>query len=184
MVIQKAFTVGTIVAFGSYLHTLYGALQGLANAPVDFATSMVSFERVFEVIDLPVDIQEKPDALVLKNANGDLVFEDVSFRYDASDDSQLKAVRRYGQMDQVAATLSGYERETAGRDVERSEEARPLSQAREDALDHVSFSVRPGQLVALVGPSGAGKTTLTYLIPRLYDPSEAGFFLTATICVM
>ena len=62
LVIQSAFTIGTIVAFGAYLTSLYGALQGLANAPVDFATSMVSFERVFEVIDLPTEIQEKPDA--------------------------------------------------------------------------------------------------------------------------
>ena len=65
LVIQGAFTVGTIVAFGAYLSSLYGALQGLANAPVEFATSVVSFERVFEVIDLPSEIQEQPDALVL-----------------------------------------------------------------------------------------------------------------------
>ena len=58
-VIQGAFTIGTIVAFGAYLGKLYGALQGLSNAPVEFATSMVSFERVFEVIDLPVDIPRK-----------------------------------------------------------------------------------------------------------------------------
>jgi ATP-binding cassette subfamily B protein len=64
-VIQDKFTVGTIVAFGAYLGTLYGSLQGLANAPVDFSTSMVSFERVFEIIDLPLDIEEKPNALVL-----------------------------------------------------------------------------------------------------------------------
>ncbi len=62
--------VGTIVAFGAYLGSLYGALQGLSNAPVEFATSMVSFERVFEVIDLPVDIPEKPDAVVLEDSPG------------------------------------------------------------------------------------------------------------------
>ena len=61
-VIRGLFTVGTIVAFGSYLASLYGAMFGLANAPVDFATSVVSFERVFEVIDMPLDIVEKPDA--------------------------------------------------------------------------------------------------------------------------
>ena len=70
LVIQGAFTVGTIVAFGAYLGSLYGALQGLANAPVEFATSMVSFERVFEVIDLPVDIPEKPDAVALQDSRG------------------------------------------------------------------------------------------------------------------
>src|SRR5512139_2045563 len=75
LVIQRAFTVGMIVAFGAYLTSLYSALQGLANAPVDFATSMVSFERVFEVIDLPTEIVERPDALVLPAVRGDLIFE-------------------------------------------------------------------------------------------------------------
>ena len=70
LVIQGTFTIGTIVAFGSYLGSLYGALQELANAPVDFATSMVSFERVFEVIDLPVEIDDKPGAVVLQNVAG------------------------------------------------------------------------------------------------------------------
>ena len=64
-VIQGAFTIGTIVAFGAYLDQLYGSLQGLASAPVDFSTSMVSFERVFEVLDLPHDIEERPDAAAL-----------------------------------------------------------------------------------------------------------------------
>ena len=107
LVIQGAFTIGTIVAFGAYLTSLYGALQGLANAPVDFATSMVSFERVFEVIDLPTEIQEKPNALVLQTVNGDLVFEDVSFRYDLDEKNLLSEVQRFGQMSQVKAVLSG-----------------------------------------------------------------------------
>jgi ATP-binding cassette subfamily B protein len=80
-VIQEAFTVGTIVAFGSYLGTLYSALQGLASAPVEFSTSMVSFERVFEVIDLPSDIVEKEDAIELDEVKGELVFEEVSLSY-------------------------------------------------------------------------------------------------------
>jgi ATP-binding cassette subfamily B protein len=80
MAIQKAFTIGTIVAFGAYLNNLYSALQGLANAPVDFATSVVSFERVFEVIDLPLDIDEKPDALILKDTRGELAFDNVTFK--------------------------------------------------------------------------------------------------------
>ncbi len=70
LVMQKTFTIGTIVAFGSYMSSLYSALQGLTNAPVDFATSVVSFERVFEVIDLPHDILEKPEACVLKEVRG------------------------------------------------------------------------------------------------------------------
>lgn len=206
-VIQGAFTVGTIVAFGAYLGNLYRALQGLSNAPVEFATSMVSFERVFEVIDLPVDIVEKPDAITLRDVRGEIVFEDVSFSYETGDEYLLSDVRRYGSMDSVRAALSGAPppratteevattEEAAGalasaeadrlargaaetaaalaqdaRD-DSAEELAPHSQARGLALEGVSFRAEPGQLVALVGPSGAGKTTLTYLIPRLYDPS-------------
>ena len=106
-VIRGAFTIGTIVAFGAYLGSLYSALQGLSNAPVEFATSMVSFERVFEVIDLPVDIPEKPDALVLKDVKGEIVFEDVSFQYETGDENLLSDVHRYGSMDNVTAVLSG-----------------------------------------------------------------------------
>ena len=172
LVIQRAFTIGTIVAFSAYLANLYGALQGLANAPVDFATSMVSFERVFEVIDLPTEIQEKPDALVLKTVRGDLVFEDVSFRYDVNEKNLLSEVQRFGMMSQVKAVLSGDEHKPNGQRPPNGDEATvpAVSQARVTALDHISFDARPGQLTALVGPSGAGKTTLTYLIPRLYDP--------------
>ncbi len=179
LVIQKAFTIGTIVAFGAYLTNLYGSLQGLANAPVDFATSMVSFERVFEVIDLPTEIQEKPDALTLTTVRGDLVFEDVSFRYDVNEKNLLSEVQRFGQMSRVTAVLSGDAPKPNGHRAPDDDEAAmpaalsaatPSSQARVTALDHIAFNARPGQLTALVGPSGAGKTTLTYLIPRLYDP--------------
>ena len=96
LVIQDKFTVGTIVAFGSYLSTLYGALQGLAGAPVEFSTSMVSFERVFEIIDLPHDIEEKKDAHVLKDAKGELAFEDISFKYSINENIMLSEVKRYG----------------------------------------------------------------------------------------
>lgn len=164
-VIQDMFTIGTIVAFGAYLGNLYGALQGLSNAPVEFATSMVSFERVFEVMDLPVDIPEKADAAVLNNARGEIVFDNVTFYYEAGDEHVLSDVHRYGSMDNVTAVLSGDK-------TEPEEEVIPRSQARSIALDSISFRAKPGQLVALVGPSGAGKTTLTYLIPRLYDPAS------------
>jgi ATP-binding cassette subfamily B protein len=164
-VIQGAFTIGTIVAFGAYLGSLYGALQGLANAPVEFTTSMVSFERVFEVIGLPVDIPEKPDAVALRDVRGEIVFDQVSFQYETGDENLLSDVHRYGSMDNVTAVLSGT------RASPEDEESVRRSQARSIALEEVSFRAAPGQLVALVGPSGAGKTTLTYLIPRLYDPS-------------
>jgi len=193
LVIQNKFTVGTIVAFGSYLGTLYGALQGLAGAPVEFSTSMVSFERVFEIIDLPHDIEEKKDALVLTNAKGELAFDNVDFKYSINENILLSSVKRYGSMADVGAVLSGGKKTTDdgpqtivkgkngqssmvnGRDLNLasdSPEPAATSQARDVALEGVSFTAKPGQLVALVGPSGAGKTTLTYLIPRLYDPSS------------
>jgi len=164
-VIQSAFTIGTIIAFGSYLGSLYGALQGLSNAPVEFATSMVSFERVFEVIDLPVEIAERSGALDLKEIRGEITFEDVSFKYEMGDEFLLSDVHRYGSLDNVTAVLSG------GKETREADDTTTHNQARSVALEHISFTAKPGQLVALVGPSGAGKTTMTYLIPRLYDTS-------------
>jgi ATP-binding cassette subfamily B protein len=170
-VIQDAFTIGTIVAFGSYLGSLYGALQGLSNAPVEFATSMVSFERVFEVIDLPVEIQEKTNAITLQAVRGEIRFKDVTFYYEDGDENLLSDVHRYGSMDNVTAVLSG----AKSTPDEAGEASR--SQARSTALEGINFHANPGQLVALVGPSGAGKTTLTYLIPRLYDPSSGAIYV-------
>ena len=112
LVIQDKFTIGTIVAFGSYLGTLYGAMQGLAGAPVEFSTSMVSFERVFEIIDLPHDIEEKKDALVLTNAKGELAFENVNFKYSINENILLSNVKRYGSMADVGAVLSGGKKTT------------------------------------------------------------------------
>jgi ATP-binding cassette, subfamily B, bacterial len=179
-VIQGSFTVGTIVAFGSYLGNLYGTLQGLAGAPSEFSTSIVSFERVFELIDLPNEIIEKENAIVLQDAQGELQFDNVSFNYHIDASLLLKDVKRYGKMEDVGAVLSGAKAVT-----EKTEDKAPrtkpaldgsesasTSQAREVALEEISFTAHPGQLVALVGPSGAGKTTLTYLIPRLYDPTD------------
>ncbi len=188
-VITDVFTVGTIVAFGSFLGQLYGALQGLAGAPVEFSTSMVSFERVFEIIDLPEDIAEKPNAIVLTNVRGELEFDNVTFNYRVDDSKLLKEVKRYGRHEDVGAVLSlaakpttddGQKTRAAGKNGQNEEavspdgetDAREASQARDVALEGVSFTARVGQLVALVGPSGAGKTTMTYLIPRLYDPSD------------
>jgi ATP-binding cassette subfamily B protein len=174
-VITGAFTIGTIVAFGAYLDQLYGALQGLAGAPVEFSTSMVSFERVFEVIDLPQDIVEISNAIVLKDVRGELQFEDVTFDYKIDESKLLSEVKRYGSMENVKAVLSLEEKKPGpdGSSPSNSgEELAPISQARETALEQISFTAMPGQLVALVGPSGAGKTTLTYLIPRLYDPTD------------
>ncbi|WP_275944766.1 ABC transporter ATP-binding protein [Phototrophicus methaneseepsis] len=159
LVLQGAFTIGTIVAFSTYLTQLYGPLQALTNAPVDFATSVVSFERVFEIIDLPLDIDEKPEAVQLGRANGELIFNDVTFVYDNTI-THLSEAKRFWEADE-GGVLSG-----------QGASNKKRSQARELALRNVSFHIEPGQLVALVGPSGAGKTTMTYLIPRLYDPTS------------
>jgi ATP-binding cassette subfamily B protein len=167
------------VAFSALLTQLYGALQGLANAPVDFATSMVSFERVFEVIDLPVEIGNKPDAIVLGRVEGELAFEHVTFAYRVDEKKLLSDVHRPWLADSVQTALSGDGKPvgTKRAQLDRPSEAPSISQAREMALHDLSFDIKPGQLVALVGPSGAGKTTLTYLIPRLYDPTEGSITL-------
>ena len=169
-VITGVFTVGTIVAFSAYLGSLYGSLQGLTNAPVDFSSSMVSFERVFEVIDLPAEIAEKPGCIELQDVKGEIIFDDVTFTYQAGDEQLLSDVHRYGSVDSISAVLSGSSVEGGHDDEHRS-------QARGNALEDVNFCVDPGKLVALVGPSGAGKTTMTYLIPRLYDPTSGSIRL-------
>ncbi len=169
--IQGRITIGTIVAFGSYLRILYSALQNLSNAPVEFSTSVVSFERVFEVLDLPVEIDEKPDAVALSGVNGEIVFDHVSFKYDDSHTGGLSDVRRFGQVQDGEGILSGSHQEEKKSETE-DDSADAQSQARSVALRDIDFTIPAGQLAALVGPSGAGKTTLTYLIPRLYDPGQ------------
>jgi len=165
-VILGNFTVGMIVAFGSYLGMLYSSLQSLSTAPVEFSTSVVSFERVFEVIDLPVEIDEKPNAIKIPSGASEIKFERVWFNYEGAPGALLSNVRRFGQINDVDGVLSGEVAEKE--EVEESEQ----NQARDTALQDISFEIKPGQLTALVGPSGAGKTTLTYLIPRLYDPTK------------
>jgi ATP-binding cassette subfamily B protein len=196
LVLVEGMTVGTIVAFAAYLTQLYGPLSALTNARVEFATSMVSFERVFEVLDLPVEIQDRPNATALGRAQGYLRFENVSFRYDANGPGgaaaiALAEVARFhwggGTASDVGRGTSDRARADAGTrprpgeaemtadrlDTELpSDGQRPTPDGARWALRNVSFDVSPGQLVAVVGPSGAGKTTLTYLVPRLYDPTE------------
>lgn len=170
LVLQDAFTVGTVVAFGTYLGQLYGPLMSLTNAPIEFAQSMVSFERVFEVLDIPVEIEEKQNAAVLPAAGGQIEFENVAFSYEAKDGtaSGLEEIARFTWGGSAAHLKRGKQREN-GDAVESNGTAVP---EKRWALSGITFAIEPGELVALVGPSGAGKTTITYLIPRLYDPTD------------
>ena len=148
-VINGGMTLGTIVMFSTLLNQLYGPLSAMSNARVEFATSLVSFERVFEILDLDHDILEHPNPTSLDVMGGRVHFDGVSFRYDTGDEVGLTASKRFGKpVDDVPA-------------------AGPTT--REWAIRDISFEVEPGQLAALVGPSGAGKTTISYLLPRLYD---------------
>ena len=152
LVIRGDIQVGAIVTFSALLAQLYGPLSAITNSRVEFATSLVSFERVFEVLDLDTDIPDPVTPEPLFPIRGRVEFADVSFRYQGEGPEGLEAVRRW--------------RRTAP-DV-------PVSRAstREWALRNIDFVSEPGTLTALVGPSGAGKTTISYLLPRLYDVTE------------
>ena len=94
MILGGVFTVGTLVAFGAYLTQLYGPLSSISNAHVEFATSMVSFERVFEVLDLPVEIRDRPDAIIRPEVTGGVTFQDVTFSYTEGGDGGSRAQDR------------------------------------------------------------------------------------------
>ncbi len=153
LVIQGAFTIGTVVMFAALLYQLYSPLSNLSNARVEFATALVSFERVFEVLDMVPDITDTPGALDLETAEGSVEFDDVWFRYPAGPVVEEKSAIKASEW-------------------RPGIEAGPTTSAHASerwALQQFSAKADPGQLVALVGPSGAGKTTISYLIPRLYD---------------
>jgi ATP-binding cassette subfamily B protein len=156
LVIKGSLTIGTIVALSAYLVGLYGPLSALSNARVELATSLVSFERVFEVLDLPRDIDEPAEPTTIGEISGRVTFDGVAFDYRSAASASLDHVKRFSW------------RSPSGPDVEAPQEM--IGRGR--ALNGLDFDVDPGRLVALVGPSGAGKTTVTYLIPRLYDVTE------------
>jgi ATP-binding cassette subfamily B protein len=161
MVIRDDITLGTLVMFASLLGQLYGPLSAISNSRVEFASSLVSFERVFEVLDLETDIPdpEQPEPLV--PATGRVEFSNVWFRYQSDRPEGLEAVRRFGRRHGSQEELT-----TA-----------PHASTREWALREVDFVAEPGTLTALVGPSGAGKTTISYLVPRLYDVTEGAVLI-------
>jgi ATP-binding cassette, subfamily B, bacterial len=133
---------GTVVALALLLTRLYGPLTGLANARVDVMTALVSFERVFEVLDLPPLIKEKDKPQAVPEGPVSVEFRDVRFSYPAADKVSLASLEDVAVLD----TRGG-----------------------EEVLHGVSFRAEPGQLIALVGSSGAGKSTIASLVPRLYD---------------
>ncbi|MGA7078572.1 MAG: ABC transporter ATP-binding protein [Terriglobales bacterium] len=142
LAVRHQLDVGTVVAFVSYLVRLYGPLAGLSNIQVSIMTALVSFERVFEVLDLRPMIQEKPNAIAIPDGPARISFDHVSFRYPTASEVSLASLEAVAIPDQ-----------TPGKTV----------------LYDITFGAEPGQLVALVGPSGAGKTTITHLVARLYD---------------
>lgn len=166
------FTIGTIVAFGTYLTQLYGPLMALTNAPVEFAQSMVSFERVFEVMDMPIEIQERTDSVALQSVEGTIEFDGVYFDYREQAAGQkvgLEEIARFSWGGGAAHLKRGKRKD--GDDNGELGDSDGVERTPQWALADLSFEIKPGQLAALVGPSGAGKTTTTYMIPRLYDPT-------------
>ena len=156
LVLKDVISVGTIVAFAAYLVRLYGPISSLTNVQVEFATSMVSFERVFEYLDLPIEIRDLPEGIELTQVAGRVCFENVSFGYMTKGQTNF--------LDDNGRHSLDFESDN---EIEQT-----IVPTRRWALRNLSFEIEPGKLVALVGQSGAGKTNVTYLLPRLYDPTE------------
>ena len=144
MVVNSALQLGELVALAALLGRLYGPLTALSNVRVDVMTALVSFERVFEVLDLEPLVKEAADPVVLQQHPVSVEFEGVGFRYPSADEVSLASLETVASGDRRAGA---------------------------SVLHDVNFTIQPGELVALVGPSGAGKTTITSLVARLYDPT-------------
>ncbi|SDO98974.1 ATP-binding cassette, subfamily B [Pedococcus dokdonensis] len=144
MAVGGSLTVGTLLALTALLARLYGPLTSLSNVRVDVMTALVSFERVFEVLDLHPLVTEQPDARPVPAGPVRVELSGVSFRYPSADEVSLASLESVATGDRKGGGV---------------------------VLRDVRFTAEPGQLVALVGPSGAGKSTITSLLARLYDPS-------------
>jgi ATP-binding cassette subfamily B protein len=142
LAVKHLLDVGTVVALVSYLARIYAPLVGLSNIQVSVMTALVSFERVFEVLDLAPMIQEKPGAIAILQGPARISFDHVSFRYPSASEVSLASLESVAVSDKTP---------------------------EKTVLHDITFTVEPGQMVALVGPSGAGKTTITQLVARLYD---------------
>ncbi len=142
LALSGSLDAGSVVALALLLTRLYGPLTALSNVRVDVMSALVSFERVFEVLDLQPMITERPGAVVLRKGSRSVEFVDVRFAYPSAE----------------AVSLASLEAISV-----------PDHSPRQPVLHGVSFRAEPGQLVALVGPSGAGKTTISQLVPRIYD---------------
>ncbi|MEU9836083.1 ABC transporter ATP-binding protein [Streptosporangium sp. NPDC048047] len=145
LAIDGAFELGTLVALAALLMRLYGPLTSLSNVHVDVMTALVSFDRVFEVLDLRPMVAERPGARPVPEGPASIEFDGVRFTYPAASEVSLASLESV---------------------------ARPDPGPGQEVLRDVSFTARPGQMIALVGPSGAGKTTITGLVSRLYDVNE------------
>lgn len=144
---RGALSVGTVVALASYLTRLYGPLTQLSNVQIDVMSTLVSFDRIFEVLDLAPMIDDPVDPIALERGRVRVHFEHVSFSYPSAKDVSLAS------LESIALPLTE-------------------SEERVQVLHDVSFTAEPGQMIALVGHSGAGKTTVGHLVSRLYDVSS------------
>ncbi len=165
----SAPTIGDIVAFTTLQSRLFFPLGQLLNVQVDIQGALALFDRIFEYLEMDPEIVDAPDAVALDPAKvrGGVRFHDVSFRYptEAVPSSRAHDAVARGH-DHAVEPIEAIE---AAESAEPSERAEPIEVLPTFALEHVDFEADPGELVALVGPSGAGKTSTTYLIPRLYD---------------